>query len=245
MVMRAVVVDDEEHGRQTLAGMLYKYCREIELVGMADSVASGVDLILTQRPDLVFLDIQLTDGTGFDLMRQVSAIPFRLVIVSAFDQFALQAFEFSAINYLLKPVNPQLLISTVDKVMRLEEGERARIQSRSLTLENQLHKVALSSQNGIRFVDVEEIVRCEASGTYTVVYLRNREQIAVTKSLKHFAGMLADRGFFRCHHTHLVNLHAVVEYIRGEGGQLRLSDGSEVEVSRRRKQDLLRVLETL
>lgn len=240
--MRTIIVDDEEPSRKALAGMVGKYCPEIEVVGMADGVATGSELILSERPDLVFLDIQLMDGTGFDLLRKVQSLPFKLVIVSAFDDFAMQAFEFSAINYLLKPVDPQLLITTISTVKDLQEGERARIKTRSLTLENQLHKVALPYQQGIRFVEADEIVRCEASGMYTIVHLADREQIAVTKSLGHFSKLLANRGFYRCHHAHLVNLHAVMEYIRGEGGSLKLRDGAEVEVSRRKKQELLKIL---
>lgn len=241
--MRAIIVDDEAPGRKALAGMIEKYCRGIELVGMAESVAQGVELVLTEQPDLLFLDIQLSDGTGFDLLKQVEAVPFKLVVVSAFDEFALQAFEFSAINYLLKPLDPQRLITTVAQVAALREGERARIKTQSISLEHQLHKVALSMQNGIRFVEADQILRCEASGTYTVVHLLGGEQIAVTKGLGHFAKLLAQRGFFRCHHSHLINLHRVVEYTRGEGGSLRLEGGSEIEVSRRRKQDLLLALE--
>jgi len=240
--IRAIIVDDEAPGRKALMGMLSKYCKDIHVIGTAGSVAEGVELVLSEQPELVFLDIQLTDGTGFDLLRKVQAVPFKLVVVSAFDDFALQAFEFSAINYLLKPVDPQRLITTIDKIKTLQAGEKARIKAQSLQLENQLHKLALSLQHGIRFVEVGDVVRMEAAGTYAVVHLKDGDQIAVTKGLSYFGKLLADRQFFRCHHSHLVNLRWVKNYNRGEGGSLDLEDGSEIEVSRRRKQDLLKAL---
>lgn len=241
--MRTIIIDDEEPGRKTLSRMVENYCHGLELVGMADGVATGIELVLTQRPELIFLDIQLGDGTGFDLLKKINTVPFKLVIVSAFDDFALQAFEFSAINYILKPVDPQKLIAAVEQVKTIREGEMARIKSQSLQLENQLDKIALPYQNGIRFVETDAIRHIESANNYVVIHLTSGEQIAVTKSLKHFASLLSDRGFFRCHHMHLVNLKYVVEYIRGEGGFLILQGGAEIEVSRRRKQNLLQILE--
>ncbi len=240
--IHTVIIDDEDSGRNTLSGMLEKYCPEIAVRGTADGVATGVDLILSSRPELVFLDIQMGDGTGFDLLEQVKAIPFKLVIVSAFDEFALQAFQHSAINYLLKPVNPALLVETVSKVVALQADESMRAKFHSMMADNQLEKVALPSQQGIRFVDADEIIRCESSGNYTIVHLDDGEQVAVTKNLKYFSKILVQKGFFRCHHSHLVNLNFVSEYLRGEGGTLILQDGKEIEVSRRRKLDLLRTL---
>lgn len=240
--IHTVIIDDEDSGRNTLRGMLEKYCPEIEVRGTADGVATGVDLILRSRPDLVFLDIQMGDGTGFDLLEQVKAIPFKLVIVSAFDEFALQAFQHSAINYLMKPVNPALLIENVAKVVALRADENMRAMFHSMMADNHLEKVALPSQQGIRFVRAEDITRCESSGSYTIVHMLDGEQIAVTKNLKHFSQILVQKGFFRCHHSHLVNLNFVREYIRGEGGTLILQDNKEIEVSRRRKLDLLRAL---
>lgn len=240
--IHTVIIDDEDSGRNTLSGMLKKYCPEIDVRNTADGVATGVELILNSRPDLVFLDIQMGDGTGFDLLQQVKSIPFKLVIVSAFDEFALQAFQYSAINYLMKPVNPVLLVETVSKVVALQADDSMRAKFHSMIADNHMEKVALPSQQGIRFVSAEEILRCESSGNYTVVHLHDGEQIAVTKNLKHFSRILVQKGFFRCHHSHLVNLNFVREYLRGEGGTLILQDSTEIEVSRRRKLDLLRAL---
>ncbi len=240
--IHTVIIDDEDSGRNTLSGMLKKYCPEIEVRNTADGVATGVELILNSRPDLVFLDIQMGDGTGFDLLEQVKTIPFKLVIVSAFDEFALQAFQYSAINYLMKPVNPVLLVETVSKVVALQADESMRARFHAMIADNHLEKVALPSQQGIRFVGADEILRCESSGNYTIVHLHDGEQIVVTKNLKHFSRILVQKGFFRCHHSHLVNLNFVREYLRGEGGTLILQDSTEIEVSRRRKLDLLRAL---
>lgn len=243
--MRTVIIDDEAKGRITLNNFIRKYAPGLNIVGEADSVESGVKLIDDTKPDLVFLDVQLPDGTGFDVLGMVSFNDFQLIFCTAFDQYAIKAFRFSAIDYILKPIDPDVFISAVNKLQHFQ-GEHLNKQLEVLMgNRNEMLRMALHSADGIHLVNVKDIVRCESSGNYTTFHFKNAPELLVSKTLKEFDDMLASHRFLRIHKSHLINLDQITTYLKGEGGWVKMSDGSTVEVSRRRKDELLSVLSNI
>jgi two-component system, LytTR family, response regulator len=240
-MIRAVIIDDEEEGRNTVNNILTQYCDSIHVVGQADGVSKGKELILSKQPDIVFLDIQMADGTGFDLLEQLPKVDFRVIFVTAYDQYALKAIKYSALDYILKPIDPQQLIDAVNKFKVLESNFHIMAEQIKTLFgfKSGFEKIALPTSEGLRFVKVDNIIRCESDNNYTSFFLRTGERILVTKTLKEFEETLSDSNFVRVHQSHLINLNYVERYIKGEGGSVIMSDGSEVEVSRRRKEAFL------
>lgn len=236
----AVVIDDEVRSRGLLVDLINKFCPHLDVVGEASNVAKGLDLLAHTKVDVVFLDVEMPDGTGFDLLQNYGMVDFRVIFVSAYDHYAVQAFQYSAVDYLLKPVESGRLLNAVKKVMD-EDRFDALNQKIELLLHNRrsFDKVALPSTEGIQFVKVDDIIRCESSNNYTFIYLNNSKRILVTKTLKEYDEMLTPANFIRVHKSHLVNTAYIKEYKKGEGGSLILEDGMEVLVSRRRKEQLL------
>ncbi len=235
-----VIVDDEPRGVKTLSSFISKYAPELELIGTAHNVSKGVSLIRQVSPKLVFLDVEMPDGTGFNLLEKLGHTPFKLIFVTAFQEYAVKAFNLSAIDYLLKPLNPELFRKAVQKSV-----DSARIDDISLKLEvllnnsKRINKIALPSSTGIQFAKIEDIIRCESDNNYTFIHLQNGKKVLVTKTLKEFETMLTEHGFYRTHNSHIVNIALVSKYVRGEGGWVVLENGEEIEVSRRRKEGLL------
>jgi two-component system LytT family response regulator len=241
--IKALIIDDEDKGRETLINFIGKYCDSVEIIGEASSVVTGFKQIQKLAPELVFLDIQMQDGTGFDLLEMLPEKNFHLIFVTSYDQYALKAFRFSALDYLLKPVDPDMLKEAVDKAAKeigsSEQNEKFEILSSN---KDSFEKIALPSSEGVRFVKISTIVRCESDSNYTRFYLDNKEKILVSKTLKEFDELLTPLHFYRTHKSHLVNLHFIDKYIPGEGGYLILEDGSHIEVSRRKKEGLMALL---
>ncbi|MPM14738.1 Transcriptional regulatory protein BtsR [bioreactor metagenome] len=241
--LKVIIIDDEESGRSALRNFIAEICRDVTVVAEADGVASGIGQIILQKPDLVFLDVRMQDGTGFDLLEKIPERDFQVVFVTSFDHYAVQAFRFSAVDYLLKPVDPDLLSDAIEKA-RIAQS-RSDISSKLDVLVSnigKLEKLAIPSVEGIRFVRIDEIVRCESDDNYTTVFMRNGEKIVVSKTLKDYERLLSDMHFCRVHKQHLVNLKYVEKYVPGDGGYLILEDGSHVDVSRRKKDQLLDLL---
>ncbi|HQQ13366.1 MAG TPA: LytTR family DNA-binding domain-containing protein [Bacteroidales bacterium] len=241
--MKVIIVEDEAHSRKTLSNFLHKYCPEIEITAQADTVNSAILSVNTTHPDLLFLDIDLPDGSGFDVLDSIVKPWPKIIFVTAYNQYAVKAFQISAIDYLLKPIDPQLLIKAVQKASSNEEPAGQMVQKMEVMRENrisgQLHKIAIPSQNGIQMIRIEDIVRFEADGNYTTIFMRDKSKLVVTKKIKEFEMLLEGLHFYRLHQSHIVNLHFVERYIRGEGGTVVLEDGSQIEVARRRKEDFL------
>jgi len=237
----AVIIDDEQESGNTINNILTHYCDYVSIVGQAEGVSKGKELIMLKQPDLVFLDIQMADGTGFDLLEQLPKVEFRVIFVTAYDQYALKAIKYSALDYILKPIDPQQLIDAVNKFRMIESNFHV-VAEQIKTLfgyKSGFEKIALPTSEGLRFVKVEDIIRCESDNNYTNFFLKTREKILVTKTLKDYEETLSDSNFIRIHQSHLINLAYVERYIKGEGGSVVMSDGSEVEVSRRRKEIFL------
>lgn len=245
-MFKAVIIDDESKARNALKNMLSQHCPTIEVAGEGDCVKAGLEAIQTFQPDVVFLDVQMPDGTGFDLLEQLTDIRFKIIFASAYDKFAIQAFKFSAVDYLQKPVEAEKLI---DACSRLSETDRFEELNKKLEVllsnKNSFEKIALPTLDGIIFVKIKDIVRCESDNNYTNIFNCNGEKIIVSKTLKEYDEMLTPFNFFRIHKSSLINLAFLSKYKKGEGGYVVMEDGAELEVSRRRKDDFLKVLQNV
>ncbi|MBS1764884.1 MAG: response regulator transcription factor [Bacteroidetes bacterium] len=244
-MIRAVIIDDEQHCIDRLSTLLHSTKdKEIQLAGTAQNVDDGIALINRIKPHLVFLDVQIADKTGFDVLRALPATTSRIIFTTAHDKYALQAFRFCALDYLLKPIDADELNAALSKFQ--EEKNEANISEQITELlkgiGNKPRKIGVPTLNGIVFIPVTDIIRCHADGNYTEIHLSDKKQMVVSKTLKEFELLLSDYNFFRVHNSDLVNLDFVKSYNKGKGGYLLLEDQSSVEVSSRRKEELLKKL---
>lgn len=241
-VLDAVVIDDEQTSRMTLCVYLETYCPSIRVVGQADSVVSGAKLINDKKPDVVFADIRMGDGTGFDMIEICSYKKFQVVFITAYTEYAVKAFQYSAVDYLLKPIDENLLQQSVEKLHKVpdENGLSNKLDT-LIANQSQLQKLAIPSINTVEIVKVEDIVRFEANNNYTTIYLEH-QKIVSSKTLKEYDVALQDTSFYRVHKSHLINLNKIKRFIQEDGGYAIMTDGSKVEVARRRKDDFLNVL---
>ncbi len=249
-MIKAVVVDDELGARESLSKMLEKNCKQIEIVAKADSMLSAFEAITNKEPDLVFLDIEMPNGNAFDLLEKFKNINFNIIFTTAYDHYAIKAIKFSAIDYILKPIDPEELVQAVK---RFEEriGEKTTLDKQFKTLlsnvrpDNKLKKVGIPDGDGLIFINLSDIIRCDSDGNYTFFILTSGKKIIASRTLGEYEQMFADDNFFRIHRSHLVNLEHVKKYIKGEGGYVVMTDNSQVEVSRRNKTDFLEKLSHL
>lgn len=239
--IRAIIVDDEKKSIITLSKLLDIYCPHVKVIGTAQTVNESVETINDLKPDLVFLDIFLPDGDGFDVLENVDYRFFEVIFITASDKFAIKAFEFSAIHYLLKPINFQELQHAVERFKQIKEGnllnEKISILKESLNMNYK--KIILPSSEGLIIKDIDDIIRCEADSNYTIFFLTNKEKLLVSKSLNNFEKILADINFCRIHNKHLVNLKYVIKYIKGKAGYVIMQDRSHAYVSENRRKEFL------
>ena len=236
-MMRAVLVDDEISNLENLQALLEKHCPQVSVLAMAQSVGDAVDVIGKYLPNLVFLDIQMGDKTGFDLLKLLPWRYFEVVFVTAYDQYGIQAVKFAALDYLLKPIDIEELMDAVNKAEYKLATQKQNSQLEFLLQqlkksEKNVGKIALQMQSEIRYVTLSEIVRCEADNTYTHFILANGEKILVSKSLKEYADLLHPNGFVRTHQSHLVNPKYVKSWLKEDGGILLLMSGEKIPISR-------------
>ena len=243
-LLKAVIVEDEEASRETLKNYLNKYCETVEVVEMADSVKTGLTAIKAHNPDVVFLDIEMPYGNAFDLLDSLDDIEFEIIFVTAYRDYAIKALNLSAAYYILKPIDIDELVAAVDKISAKKKAGDENFHTKIL-MDNlksnaiQHKKIVLPQMDGFEVINVNEIVRAEANDNYTNFYLTNGSKYLVSKTLKHFDDLLSDFDFIRIHKSHLVNLQYITKYIKGKGGQVRMSDDSIVDVSPTRKKELL------
>lgn len=243
-MINAIIVDDEPHCTAHLARTLKQSAADkVRLLGTFETLDQGVAAIGELKPELLFLDIQLKDKTGFDLLRQIDPTQLSVIFTTAYNQYAVQAFKFSAIDYLLKPVDGDELLASLKRVSdRLnEKAVAARYEILSQHLNQPLAtqpKIALPSMEGWDFVSIADIIRCEAQGNYTLFFIQGGKQLLVSQTLKGYEKLLETHGFFRVHHTHLINLSRVTKF--NKGGSVTMDDGSAVDVSTRRKEAFLK-----
>jgi len=242
--MRAIIIDDESDSRKTLRNFLQLFCPDVEVIGEAENVASGVKLLKEKQPDVLFLDIQMPDGTGFNLLEQIQPISFDVIFSTAYDQFALKAFEYSAVDYLLKPIDPDKLIQAVNKI---KPNSTQEINQKIDTLldnyqKKEAKKIGLPYSEGIEFIEIKNILRCEAADNYTNFILTDGRLLIVSKNISSFEKMLPAQTFHRIHKSHLINLVHLKKYVRSDGGYVIMMDGSELPIARRRKDEFLEQL---
>jgi len=239
--IRSVIIDDDEGSLLTLSEMLKKYCPEILLLGTAQSVQNAIILIDSTSPDLIFLDISLPDGTGFEVLSNINNKNTQVIFTTGHDDYAMKAFEFSALHYLMKPIKRADLHKAIS---RFENNQPDNILDQKIkiindSLNNQHKKIILPTSDGFNIIDIENIMRCESSNNYTTIYLNSGERIVVSKPISNYELLLADLNFVRVHSKHLINLKYVKRYIKGRGGYVILNDNSHVDVSEGKKKDFL------
>ncbi len=248
----AVIIDDEQNSRDTLKALLAHYCPQVAVLAEAHTAEAGAMVVQQHQPQLLFLDVEMPLGSGFDLLNNLEGHqgqPFEVIFITAHDRYALQAIKMSALDYLLKPVSVSDLKAAVQKVAtRQQQGQAPANEANPglnvffdniKNLNNQLHKVVLPTQEGFDVVEVKDIVRCEADDNYTHIYLAGGPKLLVSRTLKEFEEMLHDKDFLRIHQSHLINAAHVQRYIKGRGGYVKMSDDSIIEVSRRKKDELM------
>lgn len=245
-MIKAIIVDDEHHCCQTLATLLKRYCPQIEVAGIFHSGVTALPAIKTMPPQVLFLDIEMPHMNGFELLEQLIEINFELIFTTSYDQYAIKAFHFSALDYLLKPIDREELQKAVQKAIQRHAAplpQQIDILFKKLYQSgNATNKIALPSMEGLQMIRVDWIISCAAESNYTIFFLKNHQKIIVSRILKEIEEMLEGYSFTRVHNSYIVNLNEIEKYVRGEGGYLIMSDGSSVDVSRSRKESLLKKL---
>ena len=241
-MIKTMLVDDEPRGLSALRRLLELYCPEVKIVGECQDTRSAMEMIAVEEPELVFLDVAMPDKNGFDLLNELSPVRFEVIFVTAHNEYTIQAFKYSAVDYLLKPVEEELLIEAVRRAGQ-RIADKASAQQVDTFLYN-LHnvqnpaemKLCIPDMKGFRVVQLSDVVYCESESSYTIFYLLNGQRITASKSIMEYELLLEHSGFCRVHKSFLVNLHHIKEYIRGEGGSVVLTNDQAIEVSRRKKE---------
>ena len=246
-MIKAVIIEDEKKSAEVLAQLLQKNCPDISISGKAESVKEGIELVRKAHPELVFLDVMMPDGSGFDVLEKLSDLKFEVIFTTATDKFAVKAIKYSALDYLLKPIDPADLISAVQKI--LDRNKKISNEENLWSLlenvrqnESQFSKITLPTGHAYEIVLIKDIIRCEANDNYTNVYLANGKKFLVSGTLKHYEDLLPAADFVRVHHSHLININHMLRFLKEDGGYTVMSDGSKVEVSRRKREDFLNKL---
>ena len=245
-MMKAIIIDDELDCCETIAALLGSFCPDVELTGIYHNGAEALPIILQKQPDLVFLDVEMPKMNGFEMLEQLPQVNFDIIFTTSYDQYALKAIRFSAIDYLLKPIDREELQKAVQKVrMRSQRNMSQQVE----ILMQKLHqptkpvgKIALPTMEGLQMIPVDSIISCESDSNYTILLLKSKKKIIVSSTLKEMEEVLEDHSFARVHRSYLVNLNEVEKYVKGEGGYLIMSDGSMIDVSRNKKELLLKKL---
>jgi len=243
-MINAVLIDDEIDSIKVLQRLLNEYCPEVNIVGNADSVETGAQLIQTAKPEIVFLDIEMKQGNAFDLLSRLTPFNFQVIFVTAFDNYAIKAFRYSALDYLLKPVDIDDLKNAVEKAKAGMKGDNFYSQMKVLlhNIENYQvaqQRIAIPTVNGMIFIPIREILRCEAEGGYTYIYTEKGGKIFATHTIKEYEELLPSTLFYRIHNSHIVNLEKIRKYEKGRGGYVVMEDGVSLEVATRRREEFL------
>ena len=245
-MIKSIIIDDETNNQELISNLLKSYVENIQVIAVANSVETAYQAIVEYQPDLIFLDIQMPDGTGFDLLKKFDKINFKIIFVTAHQEYAIEAFKYSALDYLLKPLSPTNLIAAVKKVEESLTSEELNVKFKTLLnniaepLKNK-KKIVLKTMERIYSVDLHDIIRFESDGGYTKVFLLDGKRIMVSKTMKEFDDLLIDAGFIRVHHSHLINMDHLFCFEKAEG-HVVMKDDSIVPVSNRKKEQLLELL---
>ena len=246
-MIRTLIIDDEQHNRQLISDLLQQHFPHISVIGQADGVKTGLKSIRELAPDLVLLDIRMEDGDAFDLLSHIGNIHFKVIFITAYEEYALKAIKFSALDYLLKPVSLIELKLAIDKAEKqIMKDLSVQLSELSNNLQpNQSKRIVLRTAEKLQLIPVKAIIRCEAERNYSMFFLVNGKKIIVSSPMKDFEDMLSEQGFFRVHKSHLVNLSFVESYVKADGGHIVLTDGTELPVAMRKKNQLMDLFENL
>ena len=246
-MISAIIIDDEAHCRKTLGMLLKEYCPDVQVIEQCEDAESGLAAIQRHKPQLVFLDIEMPNMNGFEMLEKLPAINFEIIFTTSYDQYAIKAIRFSALDYLLKPVEREELQRSVQKVSQRVQSPLP--QQLEILLQrihqpgSPVQRIALPTMEGLQMVAVNSIISCASDSNYTVFFLKNKQKLIVSRPLKEIEEMLEDYSFLRVHHSFLVNLNEIDKYIKGDGGYLIMCDGSNIDVSRSRKEILIKKLQ--
>lgn len=250
-MIKTLIVDDEFQGRSFLEKVIAKLFPGLSIVGKAATVNEALDIIETHQPQLIFLDVMLNNENGFDLLERLDKINFEIIFTTAHNEFAVKAFKFNALDYLLKPIDLDELEKAIDKAkkkVQLPASPSLEVFKNFIDTfknpSNPLNKLSIPTADGFMLIPLNEIIFCESFGNYTTFHLVNNKKITSSYTLKEYDELLSDQNFFRAHKSHLVNLAHISRYVKGEGGTLMMSNGYEIEVSRRNKEALLKILKS-
>lgn len=238
--LKALIVDDEPNAVDFINSVIGEYCPGIEVVGKAHNMTEGIKRIRELKPDLVFLDVEMPNGTGFDLLSHFPDKEFDVIFITAFNHYAIKAIKFSAVDYILKPLNITEFIEAVNKVIQKRSESPVQMNDNFRVLMENLRspvpsRLAIPTADGMEYLNPREIIRIEADRSYSWFYLTGNRKLLVSKNLKEFQDLLGDRNFFRSHNSHLINLKYVRKFVRKEGGYIEMQDGEQIPVSRNRK----------
>ena len=249
-MIKTIVIDDEVKARETILNMLQVYCPDVEVIDTAGSVQEGREVLDRNKPELLLLDIKMADGTGFDLLRKMKEVDFLVIFITAFEEFAIRAIKFSAIDYILKPLDPDELVNAIEKAKLALHKENMNEKLSALydnldSLNTNTKKLVLKTSDSVHIVNIRDIIRCESEKNYTHIYTAESDKITVSRTLKEYNEMLVNFKFFRVHQSHLINLEHVKRYEKQGSGVLVMDDGSVVPVAFRKKDDLMKVFKSM
>ena len=245
---KVLIIDDENRTRQLIANMIDSFGFDVETIPEGQNVESGIEAINKYKPDIVFLDIQMPDGTGFDVLRSIEDKDFAVIFITAHEEFAIKAIKFSALDYLLKPVDPTELESALKKAIQAIQDDSENTQFEALQKNinpNEKRRLVLKTQESVHVVDLDDIIRCEADRNYTSFFLKSGKKILVSKTLKEYETLLSGHNFLRVQQSHLININFVERYDKKHGGAVVLKDGSEVPLSPAKREVFFQTLENL
>lgn len=240
--IKSIIIDDEQHVREGLYSIIKKYCPNVDVLGLGSNAKQGINLIIDTQPDLVFVDVQMPNQTGFEMLQEIGEIEFDVIFVTSFDKYALKAIKYSALDYLLKPINIadlQIAISKFDK------NRKAQVSVLLENLNNPLNpqKIVIKHAKGIRYAFDHEIIRCQSDGNYSNVHFDDGSHLLVAKTLKDFEELLPQNTFHRVHQSHIINVQYIQSYVNGRGGNLIMDSGENIPVARTRKKGILERLD--
>ena len=246
-MLTAIIIDDETSSRNALRQKLINYCPEVLILAECENGEEGIENIENKKPDLIFLDVEMPRMNGFTMLQQLTNKNFEVVFITAYDHYAIKAIKFSALDYLVKPVEVEDLKLAVEKAAEKRKqpvaNSRVELLLQNFLDEKKIHqRIAISSMEGLQFVDTDEIIYLEANSNYTSFYLSGNRKITATKTLKDFEELLPSSIFVRIHHSYLINKNGVEKYIKGEGGQVVMKNGIILDVARRKKEEFMRAI---
>ena len=247
-MITATIVDDEPYSCESLVTLLERYCPDVKVLDICYSAASALKSIKEQQPQFLFLDIEMPRMNGFEILEKLPEIDFEIIFTTSYDQYAIKAIRFSALDYLLKPIDQDELRKAVQKALPAYRSCFTTATKNSFAKNTSaaslvINKIAIPTMEGLQMILIESIIHCESDRNYTIINLKNKQKIVASRTLKEIEEMLEEYPFIRVHHSHIINLNEVEKYMKGEGGYLMMSNGANIDVSRSRKEFLLKKLQ--